>query len=137
VIGELKKAHPDASLTEYAIAGAFRGTRSAASYESRGEAMAQDLADGLTPDVVRSFLKSVLELRTAPDLSDQLAKRMSPVYARVLPGLGAKVDDVAGGVYMVIGPEKQLSAYEAYLKEADGPNAHLWRLYPRDFWLVD
>jgi hypothetical protein len=35
---------------------------------------------------------------------------------------------------MVIGPEKQLAAYEEYLKKADAPGARLWRLYPRDFW---
>jgi len=137
VIGELQRAHPDGSLTEYAIAGAFRGTRSAASYESRGEGMAQDLADGLPPDLIRQFHQAILDLRTAPDLSDQLARRMTPVYAKVLPGLGEKVDAVAGGVYMVIGAEKQLSAYEAYLKQADGDGTRLWRLYPRDFWLLE
>lgn len=130
VIGELKKAQPDASLTEYAIAGAFRGTRSAGSYESRGEAMADDLADGLTPDVVRRFHQAILDLRKMPDLGAELSRRMNAVYAKVLPGLGEPVENVAGGVYMVIGPEKQLAAYEAYLKQP------VWRLYPRDFWLL-
>ena len=137
VISELKKAQPDASLTEYAIAGAFRGTRSAASYESRGEAMAQDLADGLAPDVIRAFHRAILDLRAMPDLSRELARRMDRVYATVLPGMGARAGGVAGSVYMVIGPEKQLAAYEAYLQKADGPDARLWRLYPRDFWLTE
>lgn len=137
VIGELKKARPDASLTEYAIAGAFRATRAADSYESRGEGMANDLADGLTPDLIRDYHKAILDLRSAPDLPDLLARRMLPVYATVLPGLDGKMDGVAGGVYMVIGPEKQLSAYEAYLKQAEGPSTRLWRLYPRDFWVVE
>jgi Zn-dependent M16 (insulinase) family peptidase len=130
VIGELKKAKPDASLTEYAIAGAFKGTRSAGSYESRGEAMADDLADGLTPDVVRRFHQAILDLRKTPELGAELSRRMNAVYAKVLPGLGASVETVANGVYMVIGPEKQLAAYEAYVKQ------HVWRLYPRDFWLL-
>jgi hypothetical protein len=43
--------------------------------------------------------------------------------------------DVAGAVYFVIGPEKQMTAYEAYLKSAEGPDTQLYRLYPRDFWL--
>ena len=135
VIGELKKAQPDESLTEYAIAGAFKGTRSAASYESRGEAQASDLADGLTPGVVRRFHQAILDLRKTPELGGELFRRMNAVYATVLPGLGARVADVAGGVYMVIGPEKQLAAYEEYLKKADASDARLWRLYPRDFWL--
>jgi Zn-dependent M16 (insulinase) family peptidase len=134
VIGELKKARPDASLAEYAIAGAFRGSRAAGSYESRGESMADDLADGLTPDVVRSFHQAILDLRKAPGLADTLFARMNAVYSKVLPGLGARAKDVAGGVYLVIGPEKQLAAYEEYLKKADAADTRLWRLYPRDFW---
>jgi hypothetical protein len=129
VIGELKRAQPDASLTEYAIACAFVGTRSAASYESRGETMADDLPDGLTPDVVRRFHQAILDLRKTPDLGGELYRRMNAVYSRVLPGLGARVEGVTGGVYMVIGPEKQLAAYEEYLKKADAPGARLWRLY--------
>lgn len=135
VIGELQKARPDASLTEYAIAVAFGGTRSARSYESRGEAIANNLADGLTPDVVRRFRQAILDLRKTPDLSGELFRRMNAVYAQVLPGLGARVEGVTGGVYMVIGPEKQLAAYEQYLKKVDAPDTRVWRLYPRDFWL--
>jgi Zn-dependent M16 (insulinase) family peptidase len=135
VIAELKKAQPDASLTEYAIAGAFQGTRSASSYESRGEAMAGDLADGLTPDLVSGFHQAILDLRKTPDLADVLFRRMNTVYAKVLPGMGPQVKDVRNGVYLVIGPEKQLTAYEEYLKKADDPDARLWRLYSRDFWL--
>jgi hypothetical protein len=74
-------------------------------------------------------------LRKTPDLSGELFRRMNAVYAQVLPGLGARVESVIGGVYMVIGPEKQLAAYEQYLKKADAPNTRVWRLYPRDFWL--
>ena len=44
--------------------------------------------------------------------------------------------DVAGSNYFVIGPEKQMTAYEAYLKSAEGADTKLYRLYPRDFWMV-
>ena len=135
VIDELKKAAPDASLAEYAIAGAFGGTRSELDYEERGESMANDLADGLTPEVVRHFHQAVLDLRNTPKLGDELFRRMNGLYARVLPGMGVKAKDVAGGVYFVIGPEKQLAAYEAYLKQAESADARVHRLYPRDFWL--
>jgi hypothetical protein len=62
---------------------------------------------------------------------------MIPVYARTLPGMGPNVKDVPGAAYLVIGPEKQLSAYEEYLKKVEGPETRLWRLYPRDFWMTE
>ena len=137
VIGELKKAQPDPALVEYAIAGAFGATRSSSSYEVRGESMAADLADGLTPEVVTRFRRAILDLRKTPDLSTELFRRMIPVYAKVLPGLRANPADIEGGEYFVIGPEKQFASYEEYLKNVAGPSARLWRLYARDFWLVE
>ncbi|PWU05150.1 MAG: hypothetical protein C5B51_15320 [Terriglobia bacterium] len=135
VIGELKKAQPDASLVDYAIAGAFDNTRSAMPYEVRGEAMAEDLADGLTAAVVGRFHRAILDLRQRTGLGAELFRRMPKVYERVLPGMGVPAKDVAGGVYFVIGPEKQLDGYEQYLKKAEGPETKLYRLYPRDFWV--
>ena len=44
--------------------------------------------------------------------------------------------DVAGASYFVIGSEKQMAASEAYLKSTQGADTRLYRLYPRDFWLV-
>jgi Zn-dependent M16 (insulinase) family peptidase len=136
VIDELKKAQPDPGLVEYAIAVAFSDFRSASPYEVRGEAMANDLADGLTPEAVTRFRRAMLELRKTPNLSDELFKRMGPVYARILPGFGVKAADVSGGIYYVIGPEKQLNAYEEYLKTVEGPAARLHRIYPRDYWMT-
>jgi Zn-dependent M16 (insulinase) family peptidase len=135
VIRELKNAQPDPALVDYAIAGAFDGTRSALSFEERGEAMAEDLADGLTPEVVQRFHRAILDLRKRPDLADELFRRMPKVYERVLPGMGITGKDVPGVVNFVIGPEKQLDAYEQYLKKVEGPETHLFRLYPRDFWM--
>jgi hypothetical protein len=136
VIEELKKAKPDPGLTEYAIAIAFAQFRSASSYESRGESMASDIADGTPPDAVRKFRQGLLNLRNMPNLSDELFKRMNTVYARILPGMGAKAGTVEGGVFYVIGPEKQLTAYEQYLKTVEGPDARLYRIYPRDYWIT-
>jgi len=135
VIDTLKQVQPDPTLTDYAIAGAFAGARSASPYEERGEAMADDLADGLAPDVVTRFHKAILELRQDPKLGQELFRRMNTVYGRVLPGMNAKAKDVPGGVYFVIGPEQQLAAWEAYLKKAEGQGARVFRLYPRDFWM--
>jgi Zn-dependent M16 (insulinase) family peptidase len=136
VIRVLKSAQPDASLAEYAVAGAFQATRVASSYETRGESMAADLADGLAPDVVKRFHQAILELKKSPDLEAELFRRTSLVDAKVLPGMGIKARDVAGAVYFVIGPEKQLAAWEEYLKREDSADALVWRLYPRDFWLT-
>ena len=44
---------------------------------------------------------------------------------------------VPGAVYFVIGNDKQLSAWEKYLKSSVAPDARLHRIYPRDFWVVD
>ncbi len=135
VIEELKKAKPDPGLVEYAVAVAFSQFRSASGYESRGEQMAADIADGTPPEAVRRFRQGLLDLRKSPNLSDELFKRMNAVYARILPGLGAKASGVEGGVYYVIGPEKQLTAYEEYLRTVEGPDARVVRIYPRDYWI--
>ena len=97
--------------------------------------MANDIADGTPPESVRKFRQGLLDLRRSPNLSDELFKRMNTVYARILPGLGAKASGVEGAVYYVIGPEKQLAAYEQYLKTVEGPDARLFRIYPRDYWI--
>jgi Zn-dependent M16 (insulinase) family peptidase len=132
VIGELKSAAPDPTLTEYAIAQIFNHIRTADTYEDRAEAMAADLADGVTADQVRSFRRSILKLRKDPQLVKELWARKDRVYSQVLPGYEANWKPVAGGTYFVIGPDKQLNAWEEYLKSFGGS---LVRLYPRDFWM--
>jgi hypothetical protein len=47
-----------------------------------------------------------------------------------------KGKDIPGRNFFVIGPEKQMAAYEAYLKSVEGADTQLYRLYPRDFWLT-
>ncbi|MBA2731866.1 MAG: hypothetical protein H0U54_03120, partial [Acidobacteria bacterium] len=96
---------------------------------------AADLADGMTPEVIARFRKAILELRRKPNLSDELYKRMEQAYAKVLPGYGVKAKDVTGGVFFVIGPEKQFGLYEDYLKTVEGADTRVFRLYPRDFWM--
>jgi hypothetical protein len=131
VIDELRRAQPDANIARYAVAGAF-GSRIANGYESRASAMAADLVDGLTPDLVRGFRSRILALAKRADLAPTLFARLPQVYGRVLPGYGPLADE---GVYFVIGPEKQLAAYDEYLRAAVGKDTRLVRLYPRDFWL--
>jgi len=133
VINELRNGARDASLADYTIAQVFADLRGAQTYEARAEAMAADLADGQTPDQVRKFRQSILTLRKDPNLGNILFDRKDRVYSAVLPGYdGATWKPAADGVYFVIGPDKQLDAYERYLQTFGGT---LVRLYPRDFWM--
>jgi hypothetical protein len=131
VIEQLKKAKPDTGIARYAVAESFH-SRIAGGYESRASAMAANLVDGTSPDVVRAFRKKLLEFSRRPDLADKLFARMEKVYGKVLPGYG-QTD--ARATYFVIGPEKQLAAYEDYLRATFGKDTKLIRLHPRDFWL--
>ncbi len=133
-IGEVKRPMND-PLAEYVIALTF-SSRASSPYEARGEAMASNMADGVTPEVVSRFRRAILETRKIPDLSAQLYQRKDKVHERVFPGYGMKGKDIAGRNFFVIGPEKQMAAYEAYLKTVEGADTQLYRLYPRDFWLT-
>ena len=95
--------------------------------------MAANLTDGVTPAVVKAFRTKVLDETKRADLAQQLFGRLANVYGKVLPGYG-KLDP--HGVYFVIGPEKQLAAYQDYLHAAVGKDATLTRIYPRDFWIT-
>jgi Zn-dependent M16 (insulinase) family peptidase len=135
VVDTIKSGQSDRRLADYAVAQVFGETRAAGTYEARAESMANDLAEGLTPDQVRKFRASILELRKDPDLAETLFARKDAVYGRILPGYNVKGKDVPGAVYFTIGADKQLDAWEAYLKKAEGAETKLYRLYPRDFWM--
>jgi Zn-dependent M16 (insulinase) family peptidase len=131
VIGVLDTAQPDPNLARYAIAKAF-DSRIAAPYETRAAALAADIVDGRTPEIVRAFRTRVLAQTDRGDLTKQLFDRMPAVYGKVLPGYGKPTRDATN---FVIGPAKQLDAYQDYLHGAVGKTTTLHRLYPRDFWI--
>jgi len=135
VIDEIKRSPVDTSMTDYVVSLAVGAFRSADDYEVRGEAMANDLADGRMPAIIKQFRLAILKLRKEPGLINKIYDYKDQVYETILPGYGKPTRDVAGGNYLVIGPEKQMQAYEAYLKSVDGANTVLYRLYPRDFWI--
>jgi hypothetical protein len=138
VIGELEAAPHDPTLADYAVAQTFSGIRSAARYEERGEQMAADLADGLAPEVIRRFRRGILALRVQENLYEQLQARMPGAYGDILPGYGSASADAAAranAIYYVIGPSAQLDSWERYLESVE-EDAHLHRLYPRDYWQV-
>ena len=135
VVDILKSAARDPKLADYSVAQVFGESRAADRYASRAEGIANDLADNQPPDQVRAFRASILELRKDPNLANTLFDRKDSVYGEELPGYGVQGRDVAGAEYFVIGPDKQLDAWEAYLKNAEGDGTKLYRLYPRDFWM--
>lgn len=135
VIDELKGAARDTSLSEYAVALAFAEQRAALSYEARADGIAADLADGQPPELVRRFRESILELRKEPRLGERLFERKDKVNGWILPGYNVKGKDVRDAVYFVIGPDRQLDAWDAYLRAAEGKETRLFKLYPRDFWM--
>ncbi len=132
VVDQLKAAKPDPNHARYAIAKAF-DSRIAAGYEERAMALADDLVDGVTPEVVTAFRKAVLAQTDRADLTAELFKRLPAVYGKVLPGYGTPAK--SGAINFVIGPAKQLDAYQAYLRTAVDKTAVVHRLYPRDFWI--
>ena len=136
VVNELKNAPYDSTLAEYAVAQAFAAYRSGSRYEARGEAIAADLADGLTPEKVAAFRTEILNLRKDPDLYAKLRERMENVYGQVLPGYGSTADKVKDPIYFIIGPESQFKTYEEYLHSVEGDFTQ-YRLYPRDYWIVE
>ncbi len=139
VVNELKNAPDDPSLAEYALAQAFAYSRSGAGYEARGESMAADLADGVTPEVVSRFRKKMLALRQGDHFAQQVNTRMETVYGLLLPGYGPSAKESvekADARYFIVGPESQFESYEKYLKATEGPETELYRLYPRDFWIT-
>jgi len=135
VVGVIKDGQPDRALGEYVMAQAFGESRASLTYEARAEGIAADLADGQPPEMVRRFRTSILELRRDPRLVDKLYERKDRVHARLLPGYDAQGLDRSGGSFFVIGPDKQLDAWEQYLQGIEGPGTRLQRLYGRDFWM--
>jgi Zn-dependent M16 (insulinase) family peptidase len=135
ITNEINNAQRDTTLADYAIAQVFGSSRAASTYEERGQAMATDLADGITPEDIRRFREEIVRLRDNPDLYDQLHSRMKDVYAPVMPGLVPNTPVARSSVRFIIGPESQFESFENYLK-ASGEDAQVFRLYPRDFWIT-
>jgi len=135
VVDQLKNAESDTGLAEYAIAQVFGNSRAPSRYERRGEAMAADLADDITPEMVKSFRQKVLAQKDQKRLYGELNSRMESVYGPVLIGYGPPLSESEEGTFFLIGPEPQFKSLEEYIEATEGKQA-VYRLYPRDFWLT-
>jgi Zn-dependent M16 (insulinase) family peptidase len=133
VIDTIRQGPRDPRLTEYALAYAFY-SRAAASYEARAGAIAANLADGITPDVVKRFRLAILDLRKDPNLAGELFKRVDQVYGPIIPGYGPKAKQVPGAIYYLIGNDKQFNSLDADVQARE--NERVYKLFPRDYWLM-
>lgn len=130
-IDAIRKGPRDAQFGEYAIALAFQSSYAPDSYEDRATAIANDLADGITPALVKKFRENLLGLRKEPGLAGELFRRMDSVYSKILPGYGAKP---AGTINFIIGNDKQFKAMDDDVQARE--DEHIYKLYPRDYWLI-
>ncbi len=116
----------------YALANCFQDYRGMENRSLRAFALANDYADGVTPEKVKAFKEALVILAARPEASAAVQKRIGPAAARVLPGLGRPLGDDKSARGFVTGPENLLSRYEEYLKSS-GEKKRLRRAFPRDF----
>ena len=64
-------------------------------------------------------------------LSARLGEPVDPVF------VGLVNPNTHGGGFLVIGPEEQIAAWEGCLRSVEGEGTVVYRLVPRDFWLVE
>jgi hypothetical protein len=131
----VKNGPRDPALTEYTIAQAFGESYASNTYEERARSIADDLTDGVTPEKVKRFREAMLALRREPDLSKEIFGRVDAAYGRMLPEYGPKARDVPEAVYYMIGGDKQFGALDADVQAHE--DEHVYKLYPRDYWLVN
>lgn len=135
VVSVLNEAENDPRLADYAIAQAFGYSRAPSKYETRGEAMASDLADGFLPEREAEFRHKVLEIAKENNLYEDLVKHMQDAYGTVLIGYGKPLSESREGSFFLIGPEPQFESLEEYIEGVEEPQK-VYKLYPRDFWLT-
>jgi SAM-dependent methyltransferase len=133
VAGLAKTTPVDSAVLEASLANAFQDERVTASFSVRGAALAEDLVDGLTPDVVRSFKHLLLQTAHAPNALAAFRDRVTAVLGRMLVGVNGRVSQTPGTLALLAGPGAIVDKYEQFLRDS-GEISTLPRIYPRDFW---
>jgi Zn-dependent M16 (insulinase) family peptidase len=136
VVDKLRRATDRRGLAEYAIANAFAASRGSTSYDNRGIAMASDLADGITPELVERFRRRILGLRVKRDLRELLIERMDRTCGRLLIGFCGERATARDGTFFIVAPEIQIKRMEDYISSVEGAR-QVYRAFPRDFWITD
>jgi hypothetical protein len=121
----------DQSPIDYAFAQIFAFSRAAQSFTARGDAMATDLAEGVTPARIRRLSHALLRLRTDPRLLARIRQALPRVVAKVMAGPEDPMTKAtAQSLFFFIAPHSQLNAVEDEL-----PGIPVYRIWPSDFWL--
>jgi hypothetical protein len=131
VAGVVKAAVVDA--VQASLAAVFTDYRGSEGFSARGAGLADDLADGLTPEVVRGWKTLLLREARAEGAAARLRERVPATVGRLLVGVGGRVSQDPAAVAVVMGPSRLLDDYQRFLRDS-GEAALLPRLYPRDFW---
>jgi Zn-dependent M16 (insulinase) family peptidase len=119
------------SYIDYALAQIFNFSRLGQPWGERADAMANDLAAGLTPAQMQRFSQRILQLRQDPTLLEAVRQALPRLLARVTPREGdLAIQSDAQSIFFVIAPERQLAELEA-----DTPWRPWARVWPSDFWL--
>jgi len=127
----------DDYLLEYATSELITDSRAGRPFEERARAAARDLLDGDSPERHAAFRRAVLKFRADPDAWKKVRARVIERTGSVLPGLGPKSSSVTGGVFLTIAPEPMLAEYEEWIKTHEGEDERVYRVHPRDFWVVE
>ena len=136
VVNELKSADDSGDLGDYVIAQIFNYSRAASRYEARGMGIATDLADGFPPHRIRTYREKILDLRSNTSFTRELFQRLPDAYGPIMIGFGDEVSGHADGVRFLIGPPEQFESFERLIRNEEGEEHLVYRLYPRDFWIM-
>lgn len=121
----------DPFLVDYALRQTFSLPRSMDTFSARGWAMAQDIWNGNTPEKIRRYSQSILQLRNDPHLLSELTTRGFQSICGVLLDPGCKTrQSSSGSVFFFIGSEAALSEVEKRV-----PLTDLFRIWPSDYWI--
>ena len=127
-------ARHSAALGDYALAQLVSAHRMSEHLATRAGGAAADQLDGQTPDAVRRQRDALLALRADPTLWEAVRARYERAVGSVLVGFGPRSREV-GGAFLTIANEPLLAGWERYVREVEGEDEWVARIYPADFWL--
>jgi Zn-dependent M16 (insulinase) family peptidase len=121
----------DDALLDYVLSQTFSFSREMLSSSRRGQLLARDLRDGVTPERVRRFSEAILALRKRPDLVHELKTvGFDSICGVLLTDACVKQQRRDHSIFFFLGSENVLNDAEKRL------SIHgLLRLYPRDYWI--
>jgi Zn-dependent M16 (insulinase) family peptidase len=121
----------DDALLDYVLSQTFSFSRGMLSPSRRGQLLAGDIRDGITPETVRRFSEAILALREKPHLVQELKHvGFDSICGVLLTEFCVAQQRKDHSIFVFLGSETVLSDTE---KRLSIPS--LVRLYPRDYWI--